>query len=248
MGSIGGGLKTIHSEDILSYLKVYAECEKKWWSLALEKKESASKFNGYCGKRRVLDSFFARVKKEALAQTGMEKVCVAYGNPNLSNGTKGKGEVAAPMTDTYKSCKRIFEDVKPMDEYRTTAVSWESATYKETVYRKIDENGVGSLHHVAKGHKIPFVPDDERARVRAYLEKTKVKNRHRKGGLIQPEKPDDGKKIRYPEVRGLRYSKVDCMFKDRDGESGACLARLRCMELMGRQRPYPFNRRNRAPL
>jgi hypothetical protein len=216
--------------------------------LALAKKESASKFNGYCGKRRVLDSFFARVKKEALARTGMEKVCVAYGNPNLSNGTKGKGEVAAPMTDTYKSCNRIFVDVKPMDEYRTTAVSWKSGTYKETVYRKFDENGMASLHHVPRGRKIPFVPDNERARVRAYLEKTKVKNKHRKGGLIQPATSDDGKKFRYPEVRGLRFSEEDCMFCDRDGESAVCIARLRVMELLGRQRPYPFNRRNRTPL
>jgi hypothetical protein len=37
----------------------------------------------------------------------------------------------------------------------------------------------------------------------------------------------------------------DGMYLDRDRESALSIARLYCMELLGKNRPYPFDRRHK---
>ena len=46
--------------------------------------------------------------------------------------------------------------------------------------------------------------------------------------------------LRYPEIRGLRFSPERRIYLDRDREAAATIARLRTIELLDRQRPAPF--------
>ena len=88
--------------------------------------------------------------------------------------------------------------------------------------------------------------------MKAYLEKKTIQGKHRRGGTskeydksqgISVKKNKEGKQIRYPEVRGLRFSPEDGMYLDRDREAALTIARLCCMEKLGLPRPYPFDRR-----
>ncbi len=49
--------------------------------------------------------------------------------------------------------------------------------------------------------------------------------------------------LRYPEIRGLRFSPERRMYLDRDREAARTIARLRTQELLGLNRPAPFCRR-----
>jgi hypothetical protein len=58
----------------------------------------------------------------------------------------GPGEVAAPVGDTFRACKRIFkEHLHVTDEFRSTMVCWESGKKKEIAY-KVSEERDGLCH------------------------------------------------------------------------------------------------------
>jgi hypothetical protein len=232
-------LKSSRSEDIVKYIEVYSEFEEEWWNMALKRSESQDKFQIYSRKRKVLDGFFARILKESRKLPGIRNVLAAYGSAHIN--PTGKGEVAAPVTATYQSCKRIIT-TKLVDEYRTTSYGW-SGTKKELVFRKIDSNGNIQLGHTPNKYAPVVKNADDRKKILEYNRQTRVKNRHRMGGVIFPEKEDDFRIIRYPEVRGLRFSQDDSMFCDRDCESGLTIGKLLVMEMLGNPRPFPFDRR-----
>ena len=49
-------------------------------------------------------------------------------------------------------------------------------------------------------------------------------------------------RLRYPEVRGLRFCPEDRKHRDRDVEAALTIGRLHCMTLLGLGRPAPFCR------
>ena len=111
------------------------------------------------------------------------------------------------------------------------------------MYRKIDSNGNIQLGHTSNKYAPVVKNAVRRKKVLEYNEQTRVKNRHRMGGVVYPPKEDDGRVIRYPEVRGLRFSQDDSMFCDRDCKSGLTIGKLLVMEMLGNPRPYTFDRR-----
>ena len=106
----------------------------------------------------------------------------------------------------------------------------------------IDENGKETLHHTTSKYP-PYVQDNDIPSIQKYNKNSKTKQKRRIGGLDVEDTSEGVKRMRYPEVRGLRFSKEDSMFLDRDREAALTISRLRCMELMGLPCPYPFDRR-----
>ena len=258
LGGVDIGLSTSSAEDIKAYLKVYDTFAEEWWNLALKRRESWDSLQRYAGKRRVLDKFFSKVKRDIRASFPDHKIRIAYGSAAMTMKATGKGEVAAPVGDTYKACKRIFngekEAVDVVSEFRSTMVGWKSGKKKEIVYKKLSLNADNefreTLHHTSDS-KAPFVSKEDETALFAYNERKRCQGKHRRGGgsvtvksyFQDTEEQGKPTKLRYPEVRGLRFSKEDGMYLDRDREAAMTIGRLRCMELMGLPRPYPFDPR-----
>lgn len=118
--------------------------EKEWWEVALKRAEARSKMRRYMGKRSTLDSFFARVYKEARQLVEpREKVVMAYGAAVKTMKSHGRGEVAVPVDGAYASCVRVFGKDKVVleSETNTTAMSWMSGRRYERVYKRLDSQG-----------------------------------------------------------------------------------------------------------
>ena len=253
--TLGGddcSLTTSNPMDILTYLQKYSEFSSSWWEVALQRKESRDNLQRYAGKRHVMDSFYSKIKKEITKQFPDTDICVAYGSAVDSMNATGPGEIAAPVGPMFASCKRVFKDqVRVTCEFRSTMMSWKNASKKELVYKKIDGSFETLCH--SSGRLPPFATHiDDVNNVKAYLEKKTIQGKHRRGGTskeydmsqgISIKKKKEGKQIRYPEVRGLRFSPEDGMYLDRDREAALTIARLCCMEKLGLPRPYPFDRR-----
>jgi hypothetical protein len=152
----------------------------------------------------------------------------------------------------FSSCKRIFKDkVVVVDEFRSTMISWKYGTRKQIVYKTF-KNGLETLHHSAFA-KSPLAKLEDMESITNYNKRKQIQNKHRRGGTSHvidivkgigvDVKKDKSKKLRYPEVRGLRFSPEDGMYLDRDREAALTIARLCCLDTLGLPRPYPFDRR-----
>ena len=257
LGGVDIGLNTSNPDDIKAYLKVYDTFAEEWWGLSLKRRESWDSLQRYAGKRRVLDGYFAKVMKDIKKTFPDHKIRIAYGSAVTSMKATGKSEVAAPVGDAFRACKRIFNGKKAavdiVYEARSTMVGWKSGEKKEMVYKKLFLTADGRLYetlHHTSCRKTPCVKAGGEAALNAYNERKRAQTLHRKGGgsvtinsFFQEEGQKEIPKIRYPEVRGLRFSKEDGMYHDRDREAAMTIGRLRCMELLGLPRPYPFDPR-----
>jgi hypothetical protein len=99
----------------------------------------------YIGKRKALDSFFARVRKDAdaLMQTYKKnKVVLAYGAAGINMSASGRGEAAVPTSGTYAAACRVFQgdhsEVSPISEDFTTKVRYATGEAFENVYKRFD--------------------------------------------------------------------------------------------------------------
>jgi hypothetical protein len=220
----------------------------------------------YVGKRHVTDAFYNKIKKYMEAKFPDKKLCIAYGSAYRSMKANGKGEISAPVGPMFSSCKRIFKDkVVVVDEFRSTMISWKYGTKKQIVYKTF-KNGSETLHHSAFA-KSPLAKLEDIESITNYNDRKQIQNKHRRGGTSHVNdiakgiggdvKKDKSKKLRYPEVRGLRFSPEDGMSAqpkrqrlalrdlDRDREAALTIARLCCLDILGLPRPYPFDRRHK---
>ena len=205
----------------------------------------------YMGKRRVLDSFFSKVLKAVQKQFPTHKIQIAYGEAGLTMSPTGKGEVAVPTGGTFKACQRIMgaDRVVPTDEFRSTAICWETGKKKELVYRVIDEHGKLSMDHTSAKYP-PLVPQERLAAFEKYKIARAKKERDRKRGwLILDNEGDndndangDQKAACYPEVRGLRFCPERRKYVGRDVEAAITIGRLRMFQILKGLRPEPFCR------
>ena len=249
LGGPTTSLSTAYPEDIKSYIQKYDVLSEDWWSLALKRRESWDNLQRYAGKRSVVDSFFSMVKSQMKEKYPNHRFIIAYGSAVLSMKATGKGEAAVPVHENFKACQRIFkDDAQVQYEFRSTMVDWETAKKKEMVYKTFFyENGVSMerlCHTTAK--QAPYVKNEDVDAVCAYGLYAKKKDKRRKGGdrlFVSDQTDKEDKKFRYPEVRGLRFSPEDSMYRDRDQEAALTIGRLRCMSLKGLPTPFPFDRR-----
>ena len=253
-------LKTTKTSDVRQYLRLYSEIEEEWWALAMSRIEAKDRFQRIIGKRKVLDSFFAKVDRELQEAFGKEvDVVFAYGSAGLKMKPSGKGEVSVPTTGAYKAAKRIFKGrCVVQDEFRSTVMDWETAERKEAVYRMPSGPGDGNSTLLALGttgaKQMPKVSEEHKVQVEAFYTARLEANRDRRRGLIPPgvgrlderrrRKKNDSYRSRYPEVRGLRYKPSMRKYCGRDYDSAKCIARLAAYKLIfgTKQKPAPFCR------
>ena len=254
LGGENVGLATSRYTNILAYLKIYSTFSEEWWKLALHRRESRDNLQRYAGKRHVMDSFYSKIKKYMQKKYPDQEIYIAYGSAYKSMKANGKGEVSAPVGPMFAACKRVFKDhVEVTSEKRSTMASWKYGTKKEIVYKKI-VNGKDTFHHSTE-KKPPIIKDPNDIQIiKALIDRSRIQGKHRKGGTSKewiakgigdPENPKIKKSIRWPEIRGLRFTHEDGMYLDRDREAALTIARLCCMEKLGLPRPYPFDCRYR---
>jgi hypothetical protein len=247
----GASLRTSRTRDVELYLDRYASMREEWWAVATKLRESRQRLGLYAGKRRALDGFFSRVRREAQQLFPTASLKVGYGEAGLSMKPTGRCETAVPTSGTYRACCRAFPrgTVVPVDETNTTAVGWASGKQHLVVYTDGTESR--PLLLAAAGSKAaPVARAEHVAAVRALLDRARLKRAEVFGPAVRV--PDGGgqkqndkkeKPLRYPVVRGLRFCPERRMFLARDVEAATAIARLRLLELSGRSRPRPFMRR-----
>jgi len=255
----GGCVKASKSLQVFNYIEAYSKIQKEWWLIALKRVELRSKISRYMGKRKVLDSFFSRVRKEANELCGKQgTIQVAYGSAAKTMPSTGRGEVAAPVGDAYKTCARIFKgQTSAEDENYSTKVNWETKKTKELTYVGIRE-GKAVLCH-SKGKRPPVVKEEDKGIVTRMLQESKERGKRRRSWnvgskmvgdncLVKKEKGQKEKKkekeqeMRYIECRGLRFCPEMRKYYDRDASSARAIAGLRCLKLRGLGRPSIFTR------
>lgn len=254
LGQDGAALRTSRLEDVDLYLDRLAEFEPDWWEMALQRRESRDAFRRYVGKRAVLDKFFASVKKRLEKMLPEASIQVGYGSAVMSMKPTGRCEVAVPTTGTFRACKRAFgpDAVSVTDESNSTKVEWSTGVAKHLVYAVFERDAAGTLwRKVAHtpGKRTPIVPAAQQADVQEEMDKRRDAAKRRRGGMtsaptaathdVDAVAPAT---LRYPEIRGLRFSPERRMYLDRDREAARTIARLRTQELLGLNRPAPFCR------
>jgi hypothetical protein len=266
----GGSLRTEDDSQIKKYLGTYATFREEWYSLALCRRESRTSLVRYSGKRSMIDGFFARVKKATEKYFPGIEIHVGYGSAVMNMKPTGRGEMAVPTTGAFKACQRIFgpQKVAVTDEFRSTAVSWETGLRKDAVYKKVEsketyftDDGkertrfVCTLGHTAE-KCMPLVSESKRALVQEYVDHFKRKRRVQRCGGVEPKECDvkheetpkeEAYALRYPEVRGLRFCPERRIYLNRDAKAAEVIGRLRTTELMGKARPLQFHRSFKMP-
>ncbi|KAJ9517900.1 hypothetical protein QJQ45_004185 [Haematococcus lacustris] len=109
-----------------TYDAMWAEVSKKRWANA--------RFRLYCGKMRVVSSFWAKVKKQAQKLWPDRILALAYGAAGF-NGTGTIGCRGVPVSQMRKEAVKQFrpERVVLVDEFRTSRVSSADNTPSETL-------------------------------------------------------------------------------------------------------------------
>lgn len=128
LGADGSALRTHRLADVISYLQGYAAVRNRWWNIATARSTSRDRFEGYKGKRRVVDKYFANLRRVFVAefqrarQYAPARVEVAYGQAVMSMRPTGRGELAVPTTGAYKASCRVFgkQNVHVTCEFGTT--------------------------------------------------------------------------------------------------------------------------------
>ena len=112
-------LKGNNLDNHLVYLEVYNKHKEILWEEYTKKKWSRQRLSLYGGKRRVVETFFNKIK----SFNPKKQVVVAYGSSKFASG--GKGEISVPTTSMFKSFSRTFKTI-PTCEFRTTFVHHET--------------------------------------------------------------------------------------------------------------------------
>lgn len=261
LGHEGAALQSGNSKEHTEYLRQYEGLHDAWWTFALAPVESKASLRRYSGKRSVLDGFFARIRKFMRRRFPDARLVVAYGSAvsSLSKTKSPKYEVAAPVSDTYLACRRVFgSDLEIENEDLTTQVDWRTGVRKLAAYKEITEVSgrvVERLRPLQANRRPPAARPEDVQLVQAYMARVRFREHQRRGGRLgdpdhtkEEEKKDDdheederGKHIvRYPEVRGLRFCPEDRKFRDRDLQSALAIGKLCCMRLLNLGRPRAF--------
>ena len=253
LGADTAALRTTETADVDLYLDRLAGFDEEWWQLVLRRRESRDALRRYGGKRSVLDAFFSKVKRQLEKMFPGSVARVGYGSAALSMKPSGRGECAVPTTGAFLACKRAFGAgaVGVVDEHNTTKKEWATGDTKESVFAVFsEENGAvrRDLGHTT-ARAMPVVPEERREVVSSKLAQMAAAAARRRGARtdaphypVPVVHPPPQQRLRYPEVRGLRFSPERRMYLDRDREAARTIARLRTQELLGRARPSPFCR------
>jgi hypothetical protein len=228
-----GSLRALQESHILDYVDKYNVIKEDWWNKALKEIESVNVLRTYSGKQRVLDRFFSKVKSDVKKFHPTSNIKLAYGSAAMNMSPTGKGEMSAPISATFKSCKRIFDTVVE-NEYGTSKNEWTTGKEVRAVYKRLKKGdkrqvleSFGNCH--VKGRS-PIVHDEE--------ESILVRNYYARTRNIKPKA-----NVHYPEIRGLRFLPEIRKYVDRDQMSSLAIARLAVMRMTTQTRPQVFSRK-----
>lgn len=245
-----GSMRTSEFQEAMEYVRRFSLVRDDWWGLAMRRRESRADMKRYSGKRRVLDSFFSSIRSTLQKMFRGVNLQIAYGQAYQSMKATGKGEVAVPVSSTFKACVRTFgsRNVKATDEYGTTKYEWGTGYEKLAVYREVTRVA-GNMAFSARTRNttskvMPLIGNsDDAEAAKWYALKRTNKIKVGRSGLFSVRSKDDAREqTRYPEVRGLRFSTKTRSYLDRDLHAARTIGRLRTLELTGRPRPAPFCR------
>ena len=258
-----GSLRASSSSEVIAYLRKYVTFQEDWWSQALHKVETRSKYQRYLGKKKSMDKFWAKVYKDARRISGGsrnhpergKRLEVAHGAAEKSMPSHGRGELSVPVKGAYSSCKQMFgkRNVTLEEETNTTKFSWESKKVKEVVYKRYKPDGTHILDHTSY-RVLPFVLECDLIHWEAHARKMREKSKLRKSWRISSEDKksrnldEKDSKKRYIECRGLRFCPETRKYYDRDVSSARAIAGLRCLTLKGLGRPTVFRRAKKEEL
>jgi hypothetical protein len=233
-----GTLHATQSSEIINYVKKYNLIKDAWWKLALKQKESRDLLSAYSGKKRALNNFFIKVKNKIQIEHPGIDIHVAYGSAAKGMCSTGRGEVSAPIGETYKTCCQHFT-TSIQDESYSTKVSFETGKDMEKVYKTFYQNEEKTFErfgHCKKNECISAVNQADKDLVDAY------KKRKKKPGLVL----EDKRRFHYPILRGLQFCPETCMYLDRDMKASLTIARLAVMRIVGNERPRAFIRKTES--
>ena len=108
-------IKTINTETWNLFIDNYISVYNKLWSHKTQQKYGRERFRVYTLKRKTLDIFFNTFLSKNLPIPD-----IAYGSAGFK--CNGRNELSAPKSSILERCKKKFEHVKEIDEYRTTKV------------------------------------------------------------------------------------------------------------------------------
>jgi len=233
-----GTLHATQSSEILNYVEKYNLIKDAWWKLALKQKESRDLLSAYSGKKRALNNFFIKVKNKIQIEHPGIDIHVAYGSAAKGMCSTGRGEVSAPIGETYKTCCQHFT-TSIQDESYSTKVSFETGKEMEKVYKTFyqhEEKTFERFGHCKKNECICMlaVNQADKDLVDAY------KKRKKKPGKPGEEVKEDKRRFHYPILRGLQFCPETCMYLDRDMKASLTIARLAVMRIVGNERPRAF--------
>ena len=236
-----GTLKAVASVDVINYVKQYNDVKNKWWRLAFNKKEARSKLCNYSGKKKVLDKFFSKVKKEVKALHPDVNIIVAYGSAFNGMSPSGRGEMSAPVGQVYKTCCKYLE-TQIENEDCSTKTSFETGQVMEKVYKRFYKKGDKVFEEF--GHcdqkVVPIaVEKNDRDLLDAFNAQKKKKTRWKKPGE-ENVKEKDKRRFNFPVIRGLQFCPETCKYVDRDVKASLTIGRLAVMRISGNTRPKAF--------
>ena len=249
-----GTLKATQSSEIEGYVRQYNVIKDEWWCLALNKVESKNALLNYSGKKSVLNRFFAKVNKEVKVVHPEVNIVVAYGSAHNGMSSTGKGEVPAPVGETYRTCCQHF-DVQVQDENFTTKKSFETGKEMMSVYKTFREED-GTIYETFGHCKLQSRPQasskEDKDALIAYYEnvRKKKKKRWKNEPDEEPPKKEEEKEkkqsIYFPLIRGLQFCPETRKYVDRDVKASLTIARLAVMRITKNERPKAFVRETKV--
>jgi uncharacterized protein YaiL (DUF2058 family) len=203
--------------------------------------------NNYSGKKKVLDQFFVKVKKDVTVLHPDVKIIVAYGSAFNGMSPSGRGERSAPIGQVYKTCcKHLTTQIE--NEDCSTKNCFETGKEMEKVYktfRKKDDEVFESFGHCEK-KIVPKAKDEkDKELLDAFNAKKKKKKRWKKPGEedtvdIASQKEAEKRRFDFPVIRGLQFCPETRMYVDRDVKASLTIGRLAVMRIVGNERPRAF--------
>ena len=248
-----GTLRASKSVDIINYVKQYNLIKEDWWKKAMKQNESRDTLRAYSGKKKVLNHFFAKIKKKVREMHPDVKAIVAYGSAVQGMCSTGLGEVSAPVGETYKTCCRHFE-TQIQNEAFSTKRSFEKGCDMEKVFKRfkfVEGTIYESFGHCDKNINVQASSQEEKDLLDAYnMNRKKKKKRWKKDEEeieISPKqlKGIEKRRFHFPVIRGLQFCPETCMYVDRDMKASLTIARLAVMRIVGNERPRAFVRENK---
>ena len=141
-----------------AFMKIDTAIAPEMWTVNYARRASRMRFHTYCKKKQCLQKFLASLGKGLGSDVERKRrVLVGYGHARFS--ASGKGEMAVPVTDAFKTCAQMW-NTRIVNEHYTSVVCADCdgrlvnvkcrRRNKEGVFRKVDNRALHRCTNVCK--------------------------------------------------------------------------------------------------